>query len=204
MPCDRIVFLGDLANFGPYPSECVDILSEYDPIRIMGNHDKYIVSDNPSHKWDAWSKRQLSLSQQEWIRGFYASFILDGHILLVHNGIDVKFDILPETSDEDIKKEFEALLTPDIDQVWFGHYHYQIDRVIDGVEYHCIRPVGQHRDKDTRTGYSVYEDGVLTHHRVEYELSETVQGVKNLEVFKNREEKERFIAFLESADIKKF
>ena len=40
--CERIVFLGDLANFGPHPSECVDLLMKYDPICIMGNHDELI------------------------------------------------------------------------------------------------------------------------------------------------------------------
>ena len=24
--CDKIIFLGDLANFGPHPSECVEML----------------------------------------------------------------------------------------------------------------------------------------------------------------------------------
>ena len=26
---EQIIFLGDLANFGPHPSECVDLLREY-------------------------------------------------------------------------------------------------------------------------------------------------------------------------------
>ena len=40
---DQIIFLGDLANFGPHPGECVDLLREYSPICIMGNHDKKIA-----------------------------------------------------------------------------------------------------------------------------------------------------------------
>ena len=57
-PCDRIVFLGDLANFGPHPSQCVDIVKKLNPICIMGNHDEQIVSENPRNFWDKWSKQQ--------------------------------------------------------------------------------------------------------------------------------------------------
>lgn len=177
LPCDRIVFLGDLANFGPYPVQCTKILQELNPICIMGNHDEQIISDMPKNFWDKWSKAQLNDSQQKWMQTFKDSLILDGHILLVHGVYSVEYDILPNTPDKDIKLAFQNLLTPEIDQVWFGHYHYQVDRIIDGVEYHCIRPVGHHRDKDTRASYSVYEDGRLMHKRVEYDVEKTVEGI---------------------------
>lgn len=199
-PCDRIVFLGDLANYGPYPRECVDILWKYDPICIMGNHDKEISYGEFEHPWNEWSHRQLNSAQLEWIKSFKEFCLLDGHILLIHGGTDVAYDILPNTPDPDIKKAFKNHLIPEVDQVWYGHYHYQIDRTVDGVEYHCIRPVGQHRDGDPQTGYSVYEDGVLTHFRLEYAVDETVEGIKKLDVFETERDKALFIDFLQKAD----
>lgn len=199
LPCDRIVFLGDLANFGPHPVQCVEILKKLNPICIMGNHDEQIVSENPKNFWDKWSKIQLNDIQQKWIRTFKDSLILDGHILLVHGSYSVDYDILPNTPDKDVKTAFEHLLTPEINQVWFGHYHYQIDRVIDGVEYHCIRPVGHHRDKDTRASYYIYENGVLTQKRVPYELSKTIEDFNKLEIFKDDERKSQFVELLENA-----
>lgn len=91
------------------------------------------------------------------------------------------------------------MITPEIDQVWFGHYHYQIDRIIDGVEYHCIRPVGHHRDKDTRAGYSIYENGILTHKRVTYNLSKTVEDFKKSDAFEDMKLKAQFLSLLENA-----
>ena len=91
------------------------------------------------------------------------------------------------------------MLTPDINQVWFGHYHYQIDRVIDGIEYHCIRPVGHHRDKDTRAGYYIYEDGNLTHHRVEYDISKTIEDFNKLDIFEDLELKRQFADLIQNA-----
>jgi len=197
--CDRIVFLGDLANFGPHPSQCVDILKQYSPICIIGNHDEQIVSENPKHFWDKWAKQQLNADQLKWIEGFKNSLILDGHILLVHGAYSVDYDILPNTPDDELETAFKDMLIDEIDQVWFGHYHYQVDRKIGGVEYHCIRPVGHHRDKDTRAGYSVYENGCLIHKRVEYDLAKTVADFNNLNFFEDLELKEKFTEFLKNA-----
>lgn len=196
---DRMVFLGDLANFGPHPALCVEILKRHNPICIMGNHDEQIVSENPKNFWDKWSRQQLNSTQLNWMSTFKNSYILDGHILLVHGSYEVDYDILPNTSDDDIKKAFEHLLTPEIDQVWFGHYHYQVDRKIDGVEYHCIRPVGHHRDKDTRASYYIYEDGLLTQNRIEYGLLETIKDFNSLDIFDDDNLKAQFADFLKNA-----
>ena len=198
-PCDRIVFLGDLANFGPHPAPCVDILKKLNPICILGNHDEQIVSENPRNFWDKWSKQQLNDIQLKWMSEFKSLYILDGHILLVHGSYSVEYDILPNTPDKDIKTAFEHLITPEIDQVWFGHYHYQVDRIIDGIEYHCIRPVGHHRDKDTRASYYIYENNVLTEKRVTYELSKTVEDFNKAEIFEDKEQKKQFAELLKNA-----
>ena len=199
LPCDRMVFLGDLANFGPHPSQCVDLLKALNPLCIMGNHDAQIVSENPENFWDIWSRQQLNYTQLEWMGTFKDSYVLDGHILLVHGSYAVEYDILPNTPDSDIKAAFAHLLTPDIDQVWFGHYHYQVDRVIDGVEYHCVRPVGHHRDKDTRASYYLYENGVLTQERIDYNLAKTIQDFKGLDIFEEGQRKQQFVMLLENA-----
>ncbi len=198
LPCDRIIFLGDLANFGPHPSECVDLLKKYNPICIMGNHDELIVNI-PKNFWDKWSKTKLSNEQQDWIRGFKNSYLLDGHILLLHGAYSVDYDILPTTPDYKIEQAFAEYLTPEIDEVWFGHYHYQIDKTINGITYRCIRPVGHHRDKDTRAGYSIYENGKVTHHRVKYDLDKTVEDFLASDAFEDYESKLEFADFLKNA-----
>lgn len=118
---------------------------------------------------------------------------------MYHGAYAVDYDLLPNTPNQDLLKAFKGMLTPEINQVWFGHYHYQIDRVIDGIEFHCIRPVGHHRDKDTRASYSLYENGKLTHKRVKYNLTQTVEDFKKSDSFTDMELKEKFIVFLENA-----
>ena len=84
------VILGDLANFGPHPVQCVDILKKLNPICILGNHDEQIVSENPRNFWDKWSKRQLSDVQLRWMSEFEDSHVLDGHIYLRKRNINPK------------------------------------------------------------------------------------------------------------------
>ncbi len=196
---DRLVFLGDIANFGTHPCECIELIRKYDPICVIGNHDQQIISDFPKHYWDQWAKKQLSADQADYISTFRESIILDGHILLIHGIYTVDYDILPNTSDEDIVNAFKNYLTPEIDEVWFGHYHYQIDRKIDGVTYRCIRPVGHHRDKDTRAGYSVYDGKNVIHKRIEYNLHKTIEDFKKLDIFPDARKKELFIRLLMNA-----
>ncbi len=37
--CDKIVCLGDIVGYGPYPNECVALVKKYADIVIAGNHD---------------------------------------------------------------------------------------------------------------------------------------------------------------------
>jgi len=175
--CDRTVFLGDAANFGPFPAQCIDRLRELEPITILGNHDLSIASDEPAgHPWERWAQARLTPAHRQWLGAAPESVILDGHILLVHGAYSVPYDILPNTSDKDIRAAFASMLQEGIDEVWFGHYHYDIVRVIDGVTYRCIRPVGQARDKDPRASYYIYEYGVMTQYRVSYDVEKTVEA----------------------------
>lgn len=197
--CDRLVFLGDLANFGPHPAECVELLRQYDPICIMGNHDQQIASECPGNFWDKWSRKMLTQEQLDWIGGFEESRVIDGHILAIHGIYTVPYDILPNTPDEEVEAAFRDIIMPGIDEVWFGHYHYQIDRVINGVTYRCIRPVGHHRDKDTRASYYGYEDGELRQKRVAYDLNKTIADFKCIDAFGDDERKQQFVDLLRNA-----
>ncbi len=196
---DEIIFLGDLANFGPNPKECVDLLQKFKSVCIIGNHDQQIISGNPKHWWDKWAKQQLSQAQLDWIASFKSQQIIDGHILLLHGAYTVEYDILPNMPDNLIEEAFKPYLSEGIDEVWFGHYHYQIDRKINGITYRCIRPVGHHRDKDIRASYSIYENGQIFHKRVSYDIEETIRSLEAISVFESKKEEAEYISFVRNA-----
>lgn len=198
---DKVIFLGDIANFGPNPKECVDLLRSLDPVCIMGNHD-YLISGawGKRNSFDEWSRDQLNQSQLDWIKTFSDHGIIDNSILLIHGAYHVSYDILPGIPDIRIKEAFRKNINeqPNITSVLFGHYHYQIDRKINDIEYHCIRPVGHHRDKDTDASYSILENGVLTHHRVPYDLERVIYDTNKID-FLQEPYKTQWIELLENA-----
>ena len=177
---DRLLFLGDLANFGPHPSECVDLLRSLDPICVMGNHD-LLIADEKSERnfFDKWSREQLRGDQLEWIRSFSDEYTLE-NVYAVHGAYAVDYDILPGIPADRVVAAFRDQLKPGVTRVLFGHYHYQVDVFANGVTYNCIRPVGHHRDRDTRAGYSVLENGELTHYRVPYDLERLISDTRRL------------------------
>ena len=196
---DQVLFLGDLANFGPHPSECVECLMSLNPLCIMGNHDAQIASNNPKNFWDKWAHQKLTPTQREWIGGFQPSVILDNHILVLHGVYSVDYDILPNTPDDDIENAFKDSIKLGIDEVWFGHYHYDMTRTINGITYRCIRPVGHHRDKDIRASYYLYEDNILTHRKVNYEINKTIVDLESSDIFADELSCQSFVELVRNA-----
>lgn len=182
--CDEIIFLGDLANFGPHPSECVNLIRDLKATCIMGNHDKLISFKNEKRNfWDEWSRTKLTEEQLFFLQSFDENKLIDGDIFLLHGSYEVDYDILPNTPPQQVKNAFEKILPTSAGTVLFGHYHYQVDIDCQDVSYHCIRPVGHHRDKDNRAGYSILSNGKLTHFRVPYDIEKTIFDIKKIDCF---------------------
>ena len=90
-------------------------------------------------------------------------------------------DILPNTPEDEIRSAFKSHIVSDTREIWFGHYHYEVEKNIDNIMYRCVRPVGHHRDHDIRASYSIYENGVFTNYRIPYDLEKTVFDIDNID-----------------------
>ena len=201
---DEIIFLGDLVNFGPHPCECIDLMRELNAFCIMGNHD-YLIAHRGEKRnfWDEWARTQLSDHQLLYLKSFRNNMVIDNEVFALHGSYSVPYDILPNTPHEQIEEAFNDCIPQKINNVIFGHYHYQIDVVYKNVEYHCIRPVGHHRDKDNRASYSILENGQLTHFRVPYDIERTINDVDKIDCF-DSDGKQRWKHFLKNAFDEKF
>ena len=77
---DEIVSLGDVAQGGPQPAECVDRLRELGCRCVFGNSDEFLLTldlgteeaENPEQLLDTarWSREQLGDDNLEFLRGF--------------------------------------------------------------------------------------------------------------------------------------
>jgi predicted phosphodiesterase len=71
---DQMWCIGDVVGYGPEPNECVEVLSEYDPVCVAGNHDwaalgKLEVDDfNPdARRALQWTQSQLSSATRVYL-----------------------------------------------------------------------------------------------------------------------------------------
>lgn len=171
---DEALFLGDIVGFGPHPAECAALLREIAPHRILGNHDHDCCARRPKSLWDAWTYDRLSEEVRRWVLDCPPALSLQfGELRVVcsHRAPCASGYLHPSVSAEEMAAAFGDA---DADLFLCGHYHHGIERALEGKRYAAIRAVGQMRDRDPQAGYTIEEDGILTHYRVPYDIERVV------------------------------
>jgi predicted phosphodiesterase len=181
---DRIVALGDMAQGGPQPVECLDLLRASEARVVMGNSDAFLLDPNASKE----PPTERHLVQREWTlsrlspahRDFIVSFEptveldLDGLGLLCFHGTPRDYDevVLPEDPPD-------AFTGADI--LAGGHVHVpQLRRVGDalyvnpgsvGIGYDHLQPDDDFRF-DPWASYAIVEATSVEFHRAPFDLDE--------------------------------
>lgn len=193
-PCEAVICLGDIVDYGPEPAACIDWLKSL-PVpltRVRGNHDnavafrmdcgcgqafKHLSTITREYMWKVLDEEQLA-----WVGApaTSTSLELDGHHVYATHAApsDNLFKYLvPETSDEDLAAELE-LAGADI--VLTGHTHKPFLRELNGMLMVNVGSVGQPRDGIPRVSYAIIEDDRVELKRVDYDLAAAVARLKAL------------------------
>jgi len=181
---DAIVALGDMAQGGPQPAECLDLLRGSGASVVLGNSDAFLLDPNASKEPPTerhlvqrdWTLSQLSEDDLAFIRGFEQTVELDlGHSrLLCFHGSPADYDevVLPE----DPPDPFTGA-----DILAGGHVHVPQLRRVGASWYVNPGSVGcgyDHRqpDDDFRfdawASYAIVEAASVEFHRVPFDLDE--------------------------------
>lgn len=151
---DLIVSLGDVAQGGPQPRECVDLLRELGCPCVYGNSDHFLValdfgSEEVTEEQLAtahWSREQLGDDGLEFLRGFRPT-VDAGPLLCCHATPRSNEEvILPATPHEEME---EALAGVTAAAVATGHVHLQWLRRAGGTLWFSAGSVGlvwEHRE----------------------------------------------------------
>ena len=185
-PFDEAVFLGDIVDCGPHPSECVDLLADVGAQCIVGNHDEGVltaVTDGRQRRqyadWQEWTHDQLGPDRISYIASFPRTRCIAScgrQALLIHQVPGAPY-LHESMTDEQVAHHFAPLGS---EVVYSGHCHRLIDREIDGRRFVSFRAVGQHRDGDTRASYAIEQDGVLTHRAVAYDVARVAHDIERI------------------------
>ncbi|MCP4360764.1 MAG: metallophosphoesterase family protein [Chloroflexi bacterium] len=63
---DEIICLGDVANVGPHPAECLDVIRDLGCVTLQGNHELYLLADGLPDDWQicpTWSPVRWTMAQ---------------------------------------------------------------------------------------------------------------------------------------------
>ncbi|HEX3035701.1 MAG TPA: metallophosphoesterase family protein [Thermodesulfobacteriota bacterium] len=192
---DVLIFLGDVVDFGPNPSDCIRFLMNSSSGRfwgVRGDHD-HAVAYGMSCRCSK-ELRKLAVVTREWGEGFIKSeeigflrrlpldncFTLGGltfHLAHGSYGDSIHGDV----GYDDIGGEFEVkngLAGINTDYVLVGHSHRPFIKRLGRTTVLNPGSVGQPMDFNPRASYAVIEDGEATIKRVRYDIERTVKDLE--------------------------
>lgn len=186
---DRVVCLGDVVGYNPWPAACVDRVREVADTCLQGNHDRVVETPGLyEHNAMAYeglklAKNELSATQLTWLWNRPETHTaLDGRMLYAHSHPDERDRYVQPDEFGEIRADY---LTDGTDLVALGHTHVQgVSEWQDDPTGVVLNPgsVGQPRDEDWRAAYAVVDtDGMsVSQHRVEYDVVRTQQKIHDV------------------------
>lgn len=183
---DDIVFLGDIVDFGPHPSECIDLLRQLDAQVVQGNHDAAILAIGKRSaeravplSWTEWTFDQLSESQLSFLASMPTELSIDScgtTIQAMHHPAGAPY-LHPAMPDAVLAGHLQAIPYA---VVFCGHSHRGIDRTVNGCRYVCIPSISQPRNGGPRAGYAVEHDGALEFRYVAYDVERVAADIQRI------------------------
>lgn len=175
--CKEFISLGDVVGYYAQPGECIDLLREYNALNILGNHDGYLTLGTTCERSKTvaamieYHRSIVTESQLKWLRDS-VPFHRDGTWLYHHGGPE-------DPRDQYLYTVSEKTIPDDVKYLFAGHTHVQA-KIQFGEKVFCNPgAVGQPRDGDSRAAYASIEDGIISLHRVEYDIDRTAAMMKS-------------------------
>jgi predicted phosphodiesterase len=166
---DLIVALGDVAQGGPQPRECVELLRQLGCPCVYGNSDHFLVEldygnepiTDQQLETAHWSREQLGEDGLEFLRGF-APTVQTGRALCCH--------ATPTSNEDVVLPDTDAIPSVDADAVAAGHVHQQWLRRFDRTLWFCVGAIGVGRWCE----YALVDDETLAveFRRIPFDLDE--------------------------------
>jgi len=143
---DLIVALGDVAQGGPQPHECVELLQELGCPCVFGNSDEFLLTlDLGAEEAEdverlletaRWSQEQLGKDELDFLRGFQPTVEV-GRVLCCH--------ATPTSNEDVVLPDTDGIPPVDADAVAAGHVHQQWLRRFDRTLWFCVGAIGVSR-----------------------------------------------------------
>ncbi len=186
--------LGDLVGYGPYPSECIDLIRHKGMLCIKGNHDAGVINEltlkhfrDPNRTLIAKTRELITDEQFSWLRELPLTIEKD-------NWIAAHASPMEPSSWKYVESAFtarEILKFIKVPLCFVGHTHkpaivsdsFGAVKFRKGTKF-LINPgsVGQSRDGDYRASCALIDTDEWTYSnfRVDFDLEEVLTGLMKL------------------------
>jgi len=197
----RVLCLGDIVGYNPWPNECVQIIRERSIACVMGNHDRVAAGleapvnfNNSAREAILWTRRVLTQENRNYLAKIPDRRAVGSSVILVHGA--------PRDPDEyilssGIIRENIVFMEERLDASlgFFGHTH--VSGIFDGrndrtpiydgkyflkKEHVClINPgsIGQPRDRNPGASFLIYDDDELSvqYYRIKYDVDTVYKSI---------------------------
>jgi putative phosphoesterase len=182
---DKLIFLGDVIDYGPHPKECLSFIKENADYYVRGNHDNAIGYDTDcnsmgtfrefSYATRAWHKTLLDKDDIKFLKSMplLDKAHLEGNSFFLAHA-SPSGDISKYLSKEEIVNELDDI---DAEYILVGHTHIQYKKKIDFSLVVNPGSVGLARDGG-QACYAVFENGFITLKKIDYDVEKTIIDLK--------------------------
>jgi putative phosphoesterase len=190
---DKIVCLGDIVGYGPFPNECVNLVRQRCSTVVRGNHDAGAVGllstelfTDSGRAAIEWTRDRLTPENQEFLRET-PIFVVADDITLTHATPDRPESWNYVATWKDAEAVFPHFPTP---LCFIGHTHVPAMICADGTvnDYrpglrHLINAgsVGQPRDGNPKASFVLLDtiNGTVEILRVDYPVATTAAAIRD-------------------------
>jgi len=171
---DEVWCLGDIMEFGPCPTRCIELVRTRCSYVIQGNHDvSYAtsVNENQSNVWVGCDGLGIRPSDVAYLLNLPQSVsvnINDVSYYLVHGSPQNPLSGSLKPNSDSVR---EAVNHVDADIIICGHSHMAMIVTVGDKTIVNVGTVGQPRDGDFRAQCMVLEDGMFRFDRITYDLT---------------------------------
>jgi len=190
---EAVYCLGDIIGYGPFPTECVDLVRTRCVAAIKGNHDSGLLGETPTDHFNhygqaalKWTKNKIAPQNLEYLRSLPLTYT-DHDCTFVHSSPHEPGEWTYLMSWDQAGENFSAFSTR---LCFIGHTHVPVvigedssmNRFRPGHRFIInVGSVGQPRDGNPESAFGLLDTDQKVYMlvRVAYDISKTAQAIQD-------------------------
>jgi len=181
---DKLIFLGDVVDYGPHPKECLEFIKNKADYYVIGNHDNALGNNTDCNSMGTF--REFSIATREWHKTLLdendKKFLRSMPVMCkAHFGEKSFFlshasplgDISKYLNNDELEKEVKLLSH---EFILLGHTHIQYIKFLQDSLVLNPGSVGLSREI-SKACYAIYENDDFIIKAVDYDVQTTINDL---------------------------